>query len=259
MPETWAQQIRAGSCFTISPTQTMTLRNAALAHYVDDTEGRTSIRLCYKTRLGEIQQPILCTLICNKVEQCLLKAKLYQGMSYELEALGRNDIYLLGDIDDSREITPISNSIEVASNAAPGPSSGERMTSSPKATASSSVSDRPIESIQSLLHHDKSKGTGPPVKAGDRVSVLFISRVGHLAGKVISQSNKGNPYHFKVGEPSVIKGFSRGVLGMQVGGERIIYIPSHLAFARRAPKNCPVGIDQNSSVVIECSLIGIGH
>lgn len=60
-----------------------------------------------------------------------------------------------------------------------------------------------------------------------------------------------------------------------MGGERIIYIPSHLAFARRAPKNCPVGIDQNSSVVIgkllglalaaahfsptECSLIGIGH
>lgn len=35
-----------------------------------------------------------------------------------------------------------------------------------------------------------------------------------------------------------------------MGGERIIYVPPQLAFARRASKNWPDGIDENSSVVI---------
>ena len=83
---------------------------------------------------------------------------------------------------------------------------------------------------------DEVKGTGIEIVNHSKVSVHYI-------GKLEDQSEFDNSYKrneyfkFQVGTRQVIQGWEIGLLGMQVGGKRTIFIPYELAYGDNGAGN----------------------
>jgi FKBP-type peptidyl-prolyl cis-trans isomerase len=83
--------------------------------------------------------------------------------------------------------------------------------------------------VEKLIIDDVVIGGGREAKTGDTVSVHYVGTLPN--GQEFDNSNKrGEPFGFTLGEGRVIKGWEEGVVGMKVGGKRILVIPSDLAY-----------------------------
>ncbi len=94
-----------------------------------------------------------------------------------------------------------------------------------------------------LVIDDVTVGTGALVKNGDTVTVHYQGTL-QDGTKFDSSYERGQPFSFKVGEGRVIQGWEKGLIGMQVGGKRILAIPSDMAYGNRQvgpiPPNAPL-------------------
>lgn len=94
-----------------------------------------------------------------------------------------------------------------------------------------------------LVVKDVRLGTGATVKKGDTVVVQYIGTT-RDGVKFDSSYDRGEPFIFTVGKGVVIKGWDEGILGMKVGGQRILVIPSDMAYGNRQvgtiPSNTPL-------------------
>lgn len=83
--------------------------------------------------------------------------------------------------------------------------------------------------LKKLVIDDIKVGTGAEVVSGSKVSVHYIGTLPD--GQEFDNSHKrGTPFTFTVGEGRVIKGWEEGLVGMKVGGQRILVIPPELAY-----------------------------
>lgn len=73
------------------------------------------------------------------------------------------------------------------------------------------------------------EGSGPQAQDGD---MLVVNYEGTLKNgtKFDSSYDRGTPYEFKLGAGEVISGWDEGLKGMKVGEERVLSIPSSLAY-----------------------------
>ncbi len=86
--------------------------------------------------------------------------------------------------------------------------------------------------LERLILDDVVLGTGAEVAKGDTVSVHYIGTLQN--GQQFDNSyQKGQPFSFTVGDGKVIRGWEDGVLGMKVGGQRIIVVPPELAYGEK--------------------------
>ncbi|KAJ7076379.1 hypothetical protein B0H15DRAFT_864343 [Mycena belliarum] len=97
---------------------------------------------------------------------------------------------------------------------------------------------------------DTKVGSGPAVKKGNTVSMRYIGKLQN--GKVFDSNTKGKPFSFHLGKGEVIKGWDEGIVGMQVGGERMLTIPPAMAYGKRGQE----GIPANSTLIFEVKLTG---
>lgn len=85
--------------------------------------------------------------------------------------------------------------------------------------------------IEKLLIDDVTLGNGEEVKVGDSITVNYIGAL--QSGQQFDNSyTKGTPFTFTVGAGKVIKGWDDGVIGMKVGGQRILIIPASLGYGK---------------------------
>lgn len=106
--------------------------------------------------------------------------------------------------------------------------------------------------LTNLVIDDVRIGTGKEVKTGDTIMVDYIGST--QDGVQFDNSYvRGEPFTFTVGEGRVIEGWERGVVGMRVGGQRILVIPADLAYGDKQ-----VGpIEANSTLVFAIELLSI--
>lgn len=95
-------------------------------------------------------------------------------------------------------------------------------------------------------------GTGPPVKAGDMVTVHYV---GTLADgtKFDSSRDRNVPADFPIGRGQLIRGWDLGMMGMKSGGIRRLTIPPDEGYG--AIKAGP--IPPNSTLYFEIELLAI--
>ncbi|MCA9358758.1 FKBP-type peptidyl-prolyl cis-trans isomerase [Candidatus Kaiserbacteria bacterium] len=103
-----------------------------------------------------------------------------------------------------------------------------------------------------MVIDDVKVGSGDEVKAGDTVSVHYAGTL--KGGKEFDNSKKrGAPFEFTVGEGRVIKGWEEGLIGMKVGGERILVIPPEKAYGEQGIGPIP----GNATLVFSIELLEI--
>eukprot|EP00232_Nephroselmis_pyriformis_P029010 CAMPEP_0182861024 /NCGR_PEP_ID=MMETSP0034_2-20130328/5263_1 /TAXON_ID=156128 /ORGANISM="Nephroselmis pyriformis, Strain CCMP717" /LENGTH=274 /DNA_ID=CAMNT_0024992911 /DNA_START=12 /DNA_END=836 /DNA_ORIENTATION=- len=107
-----------------------------------------------------------------------------------------------------------------------------------------------------LRYIDLGVGSGEQaVAAGDRVEVLYTSRLLSFNGKQLATTGEDDPFFFTVGDGGVIAGLSEMVVGMKPGGTRRGIIPAKLGYqsARDLPPVSDFAGVQRLKSVIENS------
>lgn len=92
--------------------------------------------------------------------------------------------------------------------------------------------------VTKLIIEDTNVGDGKEVVLGSEVTVNYIGTL--QDGTQFDNSfERGAPYTFVVGSGQVIDGWEKGILGMKEGGERILVIPSDMAYGNRSVGQIP--------------------
>lgn len=108
--------------------------------------------------------------------------------------------------------------------------------------------------VQSLVIQDEVIGTGAEATNGSLVSVHYTGTLTN-GQKFDSSRDRGVPFEFVLGNGSVIPGWEQGIMGMKVGGKRVLIIPPQLAYGAQAIGNI---IPANSTLVFEVELVAVG-
>ena len=96
-------------------------------------------------------------------------------------------------------------------------------------------------------------GEGKEAILGKVVSVHYTGTL--VDGtKFDSSVDRGTPFQFTLGAGQVIQGWDQGVLGMKVGGKRILTIPSDLAYG---PAGRPGTIPPSATLIFDIELLDI--
>lgn len=99
----------------------------------------------------------------------------------------------------------------------------------------------------------KKKGKGAIIKSGKIASVHYTGWL--TSGKKFDSSrDRKSPFQFPLGAGRVIKGWDKGVEGMQVGEQRVLIIPSEMGYGSRGAGGV---IPANAMLVFEVELLGI--
>lgn len=69
-----------------------------------------------------------------------------------------------------------------------------------------------------------------------------------------SSYSRGKPFQCVIGTGRVIKGWDQGLMGMQVGGKRRLFVPAHLAYGERS---MGAHITPNSNLSFEIELLEV--
>lgn len=99
------------------------------------------------------------------------------------------------------------------------------------------------ESVATLGTEDLKVGDGEEIKEGTAYSAYYIGW--NPWGKVFDQSIDGDKLKAPIPGGNLIKGWNQGVIGMKMGGVRVITIPADLAYGDKAqgediPANTPL-------------------
>lgn len=106
--------------------------------------------------------------------------------------------------------------------------------------------------LNRMVIDDIKVGEGAEVKEGDVVSVHYAGRL--QDGTEFDNSKKrGQPIEFEVGAGRVIQGWEEGLLGMKVGGERILVIPPEKAYGDQGIGPIPGG----ATLIFSLELVSI--
>ncbi len=95
-------------------------------------------------------------------------------------------------------------------------------------------------------------GTGELADRGDTVSTHYVGALTN--GRVFDSSiDRGVPIQFVLGAGQVIRGWDEGLVGMRVGGKRILTISPDFGYGANAVGAIPA----NSVLIFEVELVGV--
>ncbi len=105
-----------------------------------------------------------------------------------------------------------------------------------------------------LSMKDEILGTGAIAAVGDSVTVNYVGSLTNGTVFDASANHGTTGFTFTLGAGQVIKGWDQGIVGMKVGGKRILVIPPSLAYGDQAVGGV---IPANSTLLFEVELLKV--
>ncbi len=90
-----------------------------------------------------------------------------------------------------------------------------------------------------LVKVDVIKGTGAEAKQGSTVEVNYVGGLWKTGKEFDASWRRKEPFKFTIGGGEVIKGWEEAVVGMKVGGRRLIVIPPALGYGAKSTSSIP--------------------
>lgn len=84
-----------------------------------------------------------------------------------------------------------------------------------------------------LVIEDITLGEGQEAVSGKNVSVHYVGVAWSTAKQFDSSWDRNEPFDFGLGASQVISGWDKGVVGMKVGGRRMLTIPPDMGYGSR--------------------------
>ncbi len=129
----------------------------------------------------------------------------------------------------------------------------EQKPSSAKATEGKQETIQDITELSAQII--KQGADGRQVKPGDKITVHYTGVL--LDGtKFDSSVDRGEPFSLTIGVGQVIQGWDQGIIGMKVGEQRRIFIPSEFAYGEQGAGNI---IGPNADLIFDVELISIDN
>jgi FKBP-type peptidyl-prolyl cis-trans isomerase len=134
---------------------------------------------------------------------------------------------------------------------------GRRRDTSPPDNARSAA----VPAVTELIVKDLVDGAGEALASGQSASVHYTGWLyapdepGQKGRPFDSSRTRGQPFTFAVGSHRVIKGWDQGVVGMKVGGQRRLIIPSSLGYGARGAGGGL--IPPNATLLFDVELVAI--
>ena len=111
----------------------------------------------------------------------------------------------------------------------------------------------PVAEVTELQTEDIKVGEGAQVASDSNVTVHYTGAIAATGEVFQSSKDFGRPISFSL--DGVIKGWTEGVPGMQVGGIRRLVIPSEKAYGSFPPAGS--GIPADAALVFDIELVSI--
>jgi peptidylprolyl isomerase len=107
----------------------------------------------------------------------------------------------------------------------------------------------PGDPVTELQVKDEVVGTGDPVPAGATVTAHYVG-YGAASGQMFDASwLRGEPATFPLA--NVILGWQQGLVGMQVGGRRLLVIPAQLGYGDNPPQGSGIAPGETLIFVVD--------
>jgi len=100
---------------------------------------------------------------------------------------------------------------------------------------------------------DLAKGHGKAAKAGETVTVQYDGVLYENGTEFDASWNRHQPFSFPLGAGQVIPGWDKGVVGMKVGGRRVLTTPPELGYGPQGSGPIP----PNSTLVFVVDMLKI--
>ncbi len=110
-----------------------------------------------------------------------------------------------------------------------------------------------VTTASGLKYIDETIGTGPSPLRGRTVTVHYTGML-EDGTKFESSVDRGQPYDFRIGVGSVIKGWDEGVMTMRIGGRRRLIVPPDLGYGAQGR---PPRIPPNSTLIFDIELLNV--
>jgi peptidylprolyl isomerase len=152
--------------------------------------------------------------------------------------------------------------------ATPAPAATETPTAAPSASSGSGgavkvtgkLGSKPTIKVPGgdppaqLVIKDIKTGKGPKAAAGQTVSVQYLGALFKDGTPFDASWDRGaQPFEFQLGSGMVIPGWDQGLVGMQVGGRRVLTIPPDLAYGPSG--SGPIGPNETLVFVVDMEKI----
>jgi FKBP-type peptidyl-prolyl cis-trans isomerase len=128
------------------------------------------------------------------------------------------------------------------------------------APAASTAKKVKADDVKKLIVTDTKVGTGAEAVEEKKVTVhytgwLYSAKAAdHKGMKVDSSRDRSKPYSFDLGRKQVIDGWDEGLVGMKVGGQRTLTIPSAMGYGTSGAGGV---VPPNSALVFEVELLKV--
>jgi peptidylprolyl isomerase len=110
-----------------------------------------------------------------------------------------------------------------------------------------------ITTPSGLRYRETEIGDGASPEEGQKVVVHYTGWLPD-GTKFYSSVDRGEPYSFEIGVGEVIKGWDEGVMSMNIGGKRMLFIPPELGYGSRGAGNV---IPPHAPLIFEVELLDI--
>lgn len=109
------------------------------------------------------------------------------------------------------------------------------------------------EVVDELVITDEVVGEGDEVTEGATVTAHYVGVSASTGEQFDASWDRGAPISFPLDR--VIEGWSKGLVGMKVGGRRNLVIPGHMAYGPTPPPGA--GIAPNETLVFTVDLVDV--
>lgn len=105
---------------------------------------------------------------------------------------------------------------------------------------------------QNAMYMEMKKGDGDEVVADKKVAVIYRGWL--TDGKQFDESvSADKPFVFTIGQHQVIPGWEEGVIGMKVGGERLVIVPPSVGYGSQGKDPIP----PDAVLVFDIQVLGV--